>query len=331
MIKKIAILGAGLSGLTLATKLKNSAEVTVFEKSHSVGGRMSTRNHHKHSFDHGAQYFSVKSNAFAGFLEPFKGDHIVKEWRPNIVEIGMNGKTSPVIWKQPRYVATPGMRDLCEAIASGLNIELSKNIAQVENRDDGNWLILDDRQTLGPYDWIITTIPSHQAAVLLPNDCSIQTALSAVQMKGCYALMLGFDDQVDIPWDAALRPILSADQAISWVAVNSTKPNRNNGYSVLVQSSNDWANERLDADQNEIKTFLLRDLEDLLGSRLPSRIYEKLHKWRYANVSKPANQDYLMDEVLHLAACGDWCLHGKVEAAFLSADALARKLKDIMS
>lgn len=329
MSKKIAIIGAGLSGLTLARKLKNSADITIFEKTHSVGGRMSTRISDNYSFDHGAQYFSVKSNAFAKFLEPFRGNNTIEEWHPNIVEIGVKGQITPITWSQPRYIASPGMRKLCEALSDGLNIEFDRKVERIENREDGNWLILDGDQSHGPYDWVVTTAPSHQAAKLLPVESSMQLALSAVQMKGCYALMLGFDHQFDIPWDAALRSTLPENSAISWVVVNSNKPSRSHGFSILAQTSNDWADERLDDNQDNIKAFLLRDLENLLGLNLPPRAHESLHRWRYANVSRPANQDYLMDEVLHLAACGDWCLHGKVEAAFLSAQALAKKLANI--
>jgi len=40
---KIAIIGAGLSGLILAHSLKEHANITIFEKARGVGGRMSTR------------------------------------------------------------------------------------------------------------------------------------------------------------------------------------------------------------------------------------------------------------------------------------------------
>ena len=40
---KIAIIGAGLAGLTLARALPAHAEVTLFEKSRGIGGRMATR------------------------------------------------------------------------------------------------------------------------------------------------------------------------------------------------------------------------------------------------------------------------------------------------
>ena len=41
MKKRIAIIGAGISRLTLAEHLKDYADVVVYEKARGVGGRMS--------------------------------------------------------------------------------------------------------------------------------------------------------------------------------------------------------------------------------------------------------------------------------------------------
>ena len=61
----IAIIGAGLSGLTCARRLQDQGHcVTVYEKSHAVSGRMSTRQTDLGGFDHGAQYFTASSAAF---------------------------------------------------------------------------------------------------------------------------------------------------------------------------------------------------------------------------------------------------------------------------
>ena len=57
---KIAIIGAGLSGLSTAHFLQNHAEVTLFEKACEVSGRISTRCAEPYFFDHGAQYFTAK-------------------------------------------------------------------------------------------------------------------------------------------------------------------------------------------------------------------------------------------------------------------------------
>ena len=54
--KTIAIIGAGLAGLSCATKLQAQGfKVEVFEKSRGPSGRMSTRNGKYWTADHGAQ------------------------------------------------------------------------------------------------------------------------------------------------------------------------------------------------------------------------------------------------------------------------------------
>lgn len=51
---KIAVIGAGLSGLSFAHLLQDYAEIILFEKARGVGGRMSTRRAEPYCFDHGA-------------------------------------------------------------------------------------------------------------------------------------------------------------------------------------------------------------------------------------------------------------------------------------
>jgi predicted NAD/FAD-dependent oxidoreductase len=53
-MKKIAIIGAGLCGLSVAHFLKDGAKITLFEKELGVSGRMSTRRTWIYFFDHGA-------------------------------------------------------------------------------------------------------------------------------------------------------------------------------------------------------------------------------------------------------------------------------------
>ncbi len=70
--KKIAVIGGGLAGLNCANMLSDVADVTVFEKSNKVGGRMATRfdsdGTYDYAFDHGAQYFTVKHPIFKFFV-----------------------------------------------------------------------------------------------------------------------------------------------------------------------------------------------------------------------------------------------------------------------
>ena len=51
-----------------------------------------------------------------------------------------------------------------------------------------------------------------------------------------------------------------------------------------------------------------------------------MHRWRYANIDEQAAAATQIDKVLQIAACGDWFLRGRVEAAFTSARRLLDEL-----
>ena len=71
----VAIIGAGLAGLSCATRLQAQGfEVHVFEKSRGPSGRMSTRNGENWSADHGAQYFTARDPLFIEELKTWVQD-----------------------------------------------------------------------------------------------------------------------------------------------------------------------------------------------------------------------------------------------------------------
>ena len=84
---KIAVIGAGLSGLTVANQLKQHADVTVFEKSRGTSGRLSTRRAEPFIFDHGAQFFTAKTDAFKSHIKPLIEAGIVAPWNARVVQI----------------------------------------------------------------------------------------------------------------------------------------------------------------------------------------------------------------------------------------------------
>jgi len=81
----------------------------------------------------------------------------------------------------------------------------------------------------------------------------------------------------------------------------------------------------LDAVQN----LMMQALKGLV----PEMDWEKvngveLHRWRFANVEQPLGAPFILDTSLKIGACGDWCLGNRVEAAFLSSQALGETLLD---
>ncbi len=107
-------------------------------------------------------------------------------------------------------------------LSAGLDIRLQTPVASV-NPHGSEWqLVAAEGSELGLFQWVIATAPAAQSAVLLPGSFAHHDVLSDTRMQGCFALMLGFEEPPHLPWQAAL--VHNAD--ISWVSVNSSKPDR---------------------------------------------------------------------------------------------------------
>ncbi|MEM6554466.1 MAG: FAD-dependent oxidoreductase [Pseudomonadota bacterium] len=317
---KIAIIGAGIAGLTLAHRLAEQHDVTVLEKARGPGGRMSTRRAKPYAFDHGAQYFTAESERFRAYLRDLQAQNIVAHW-PEEIRLHAKARVSD----KPQYVAQPGMNAICKTLASTLDVRTQIHATDFVPGSDGWWIETRADDRLGPYDWIISTAPAEQTAALMPADFSGQSDLARVRMSGCFALMLGFEISLDLPWQA----LKSGVAPIGWIAVNSQKPSRPGAYSLLIQSANDWADAHIEGPLEEVQQTLLRAASELTGLDLSAAKHQVLHRWRYASTPVPAGVPFLFDPVQRLAACGDWCLGSKVEAAYSSASALADEFQSL--
>lgn len=61
-MNRIAIIGSGITGISVGFQQGAKAEVTMFDKSRKPGGRVSTRTSRQHtgySFDHGVPFVTV--------------------------------------------------------------------------------------------------------------------------------------------------------------------------------------------------------------------------------------------------------------------------------
>ncbi|MEM7437271.1 MAG: FAD-dependent oxidoreductase, partial [Myxococcota bacterium] len=169
--RRIAIIGAGMSGLVCAEALQSEGcRVVVFDKARGPGGRMSTRRVPELGegvgFDHGAQYFTVRSPNFAEAVERWVREGVAATWDGDVVAIGQEGVTRSQR-HTVRYVGVPGMNGICRSIARSLDVRFGVRVARVV-RDGPGWGLEDDRgQPLGRYDVVLCTAPAEQTAVLL--------------------------------------------------------------------------------------------------------------------------------------------------------------------
>ncbi|MDG2032646.1 MAG: FAD-dependent oxidoreductase [Rhodospirillales bacterium] len=319
----IAIVGSGLAALAAARHLADVADVTLFEKSRGIGGRMATRRAEPYSFDHGAQFFTAKTPAFQDFLAPLEAAGIIQHWCARFAEID-NGKIiSQRVWDDqlPHFVGTPAMNVVGKYIGVGLNIVLDTRIVKIEHTD--RWRLWDDRGVnIGDFDWVISTVPAGQSLDILPSSVSFYPDIETVKMKACFSLMLGFEKALPLAFDAA--HVAGAD--ISWISVNSSKPGRTDDFSLLVHSTNLWADAHLQDARESVLAYLCRQTSETIGHDVSDAAHQSVHGWHFANLEKQIGATHHLDADAQIAACGDWCIQGRVEAAFTSGRALASEI-----
>lgn len=324
-MSRVAIVGAGLAGLTVARHIGDSAQAVVFEKSRGPGGRMATRRAPPFAFDHGAQFFTANEPAFIAAVRSWQQAGVVKIWQPRFAELDRRTVVAERDWdaEHPHFVGTPGMNEIGRYLSSGLDVRLQTPVESVNPRGSGWQLIAADGADLGVFDWLIVTAPATQAAALLPESFAHHRALSETQMQGCFALMLGFNQPRQLPWQAAL--VHNAD--ISWVSVNSSKPDRPAPFTLVAHSTNAYADAQMDEPLESLQQHLCAELRDVTGIDAKHADFCQLHRWRYANIAAQSGSAALIDAERRLAACGDWCIRGRIESAFSSAMTLAEYLR----
>jgi len=324
-MQSIAIIGAGISGITLANQLQDCARVSVFDKSRSVGGRMATRRAGAFQFDHGAQFLTARSRQFQDFVNNCVDKNLLQAWHPRILTFDAEVKPFKREWFEPHFVGVPSMNNLCKALAQDLNVSMNTRVCSVEKNEKG-WLLTDsENRALGIFDWLITTLPAPQAFELLPEGFSHRSQLNEVQFSACFSLMLGFKSPPKLNFDAAVV----RNSPLAWIAANSSKPDRPDAYSLVVHSDNTWAQSHQGCDVNDVRKELLESVDGILGESLPEKEHIALHRWAYARAESSSDKKYLVDKTNRLAACGDWCGGGRVEDAYLSGLMLGELLRDL--
>jgi predicted NAD/FAD-dependent oxidoreductase len=311
---KVAIIGAGIAGLSCANHLADKdIHATVFEKSKGVGGRTSTRRVEPNlSFDHGAQYFTVRNPILQSFVNTWENFGVVSEWKGRIVKLNNKEITGTEII--PRYVGVPGMTAMAVELAKNLTIKRETKIIEI-NHSLNQWTLLDEAgRAYNGFDHLIVALPAPQTGELLANH-AIGKIASSTPMAPCWAVLVGFEKKLDVPWDGAFIH----DSALSWVARNSSKPGRNATKDCWVLHANaEWSAKHLEDAPELVIDQLLESYAYASGENLPAQIYKTAHRWRYSIGGSFINPRDLHDQSIGLTICGDWVNGGRFEGAFLS-------------
>lgn len=328
-IVDVLIIGAGMGGVMVASELhsQKSHSFKLIDKARSVGGRMATRRIDDAKFDHGAQFFTARSEEFKSQVDQWLNKGFCKEWVRGFGDQQDDG--------HPRYVGVSGMNQLVKNLAKDLpqeNITLNEKIVDVDLIEGIVTLTSETGAKFFSKKLVITS-PLPQTTDLLksfPKDerlSKILGSLAEVVYDPCIAVM-GFFDPEELPLDRF--PAKSLRSPLAFVSDNYSKGLSSKKASLTVHLSSEASHGLLTAHDDVVVDFTCHELRRHYHLKKVTRpSTAEVHRWRFATPQKTFPEPYLGwagPNGVKIYFAGEAFGGPKIEGAYLSGLGLGKAL-----
>jgi predicted NAD/FAD-dependent oxidoreductase len=283
---RIAVVGAGIAGLTAAQSLaRGKHDVVVFE--HQV--------------------------------DDWCHRGVAAAWDAPIRTL-VGGEVAKTREQPIRYVGVPGMSALARDLATELRVECGQRIERVEGSAACWHVITEEGPAAGRFDAVVVATPAPQAVPLLAPAPRLAQLVGGVEMQPCHAVMVAFPESIGVEFGGAFV----SDSPLAWAARNASKPERVSGECWVLHASPEWSALHLEEPADAVASSLLRAFAEALQCELPMASSHAVHRWLFARTTGPLGTPFLWDADSQIGVCGDWTLGARVEDAFTSGKLLAR-------
>ena len=324
----VAVIGAGLAGVAAAGDLIASGKsVLLVEKSRGVGGRMATRRLDGTRIDHGAQFFTARTERFQTFVDELLQRDAVKVWSHGFPLL-LDGAVDARPDGHPRYACTGGMSELAKTLLpSSAEVLTNTHVTSVDLIQGGPVdgaryeVMCGDSNVCLARDVVFNMPPmqlSQVAAAVLGDEDIAQ--LRSVTMEPCWAL--GGCLAEDIPLDAVA--LECQHPVLGWISRNHTRRSDTDvPLSIMVHASGAWSASHLEDDPLDVRNAIEVAMHEI-AMPLKWDGDPFIHRWRYAKPVVSLNADFFVSSVHEgIFGIGDWCHGGRVEGAVSSGWLLA--------
>ncbi len=320
-MKNIAIIGAGMTGLSIAYNLQGN-NISIFDKSWRPGGRVSTRKHGDLLFDHGAHYLSANHNV-TQLKEVLNKIDITKEIEINF---STNLKENKLL-KKKIIIGKNGMNSIPNTIYQSLNVNsyFNTKIIKIIKNKNNLYNLYSDKNEYKNFDLILICIPYLQAKELSLNLVDFSNNHMPIY-EPIYTVMLSYEESNNIKIDGGLN--LHKNIAF-YMNQNFKFPELKNENWVINMSSK-YTEKNLNINNYDLEIYAQSIFEKSFNIT-QSPIFVKAHRWLYAQTKTSYNylskKHWISSKDSKVFLTGDWVLGKSLSDAWNAGLKLSHYLK----
>lgn len=254
------IIGAGLTGLWLGHLLKlQNKNCQLIDKSKGVGGRMATRRWNDQKFDHGAQFYKLKTES--------------QEFHKLMLEKNL---VRPL--DNEKWIAVNGISSLAKSLASQLPIFLEKTVDKISRSEDGTYQVSTVEGHLYQCRKLILTCPLPQTLKIFDQSNFIYPEMfKNVQYSKALVFLLSSQEVLKFPYSA---PYYEPQDSNLFSVVDQNWKTGISGTAWTVTMAPDWSHQYFDQTEEE----------QLIAFKNEFTFYNsifniQIKKWRYSQPS----------------------------------------------
>ncbi|MCU4676474.1 NAD(P)-binding protein [Catenovulum sp. 2E275] len=319
------VIGAGMAGAACAELLSQAGhQVSVFDQSTHIGGRLYTLHLDWADIDLGAQYFTAKDALFQKQIDKWHQDGVIQQWNESPwMTDNYNSRPSPD--HQIRYIGFKNAQAPVKHLLQSIPVYLQQHVEYVRFKQNKWYVDLTNHSQAGPFDTLVLAIPLPQAQKLFEAELLSGLNLPEVEVKPTHTVAVQLDEPIktDLKWSFV------KERAIDWLGQTNVKPNRHCKNQTWLMHFSEGATQmyQYNGDLSFVKLALLQLSQIFSTQRVGECINHFNFYHPYARIfSKTLGQNFYWDKTLRVGFCGDWCFSGRVEGAYLSGRHLAKTI-----
>ena len=316
------VIGSGISGATIANLLSKKNSVHIYDKARGPGGRSSFKRLKKSKgFDHGAQYISPKTIQFKKFIEKLCKKKILKKWGGKHIYLNKIKKEKK---NHVKVIGRKGNNDIIKYLIKNIFCNFQHEVQKIEFTNN-KWKLDFQNSKTKYYDKLILTCPFPQLRKLSKKFIKESFIKEKIKMDANITVMIEINKT-----NKNVSSYLFNDKILGWAAKENSKKRFNSTNDLwTLQSTNLCAKKKINKNREnkEKNSKILIDQFFKLSGIQKTKILSSLnHGWKYSSNSRPLKVKSYWNAKLNLGVCADWFVGPRVEAGWISANDLYKKI-----